>query len=254
MTTPTATYVFALVAHARRPALPRGCPSLPLGSRPAVVPVKPGWWLVVCEVPLSTYGTEALAERMSNLEWISSVAVAHEGVIAAFMRADAVVPLKLFTIFSSQARALQHFLGREEELNVVIARVARSEEWGVRVAVRAEPVRAAVRPAPAAAAADGASYLRGKKAQYQAAASQHSRVRALASELFESLADLSADARQRELDRTPGAVVLDAAFLVPRTGAARLKAAAARYARTLGVEGGDLAVTGPWPPYSFVQG
>lgn len=252
MKTPTATYVFALVAHGRRPALPRTLPQLPQGARPELLAVKPGWWLVACDVPLSTYGTESLEPRMSDLEWISAVALAHEAVVEAFLRVDALLPLKLFTIFSTPERACQHFLDREAQLADVVGRVARADEWSVRLAVRAASTRTDARPAPAVPDG-GAGYLQGKKARYQAAATRQVRVRELASEIFESLSGLSSEARQRQDARTQGTLVLDAAFLVPRDGATRLKSALARHAATLKPEGVDLTVTGPWPPYSFVQ-
>lgn len=251
MKTPSATYVFALVAHRHRPVLPRTLPLLPQGTRPALLAVKPRWWLVVCDVPLSTYGTESLERRMSDLEWISTVALAHEAVVEAFLSVDALLPLKLFTIFSTPARAAQHFLEREAQLAGVVDRVANADEWGVRLAVRPRS-RADARPAPAVPSG-GAGYLQGKKARYQAAASRQVRVRELATELFDSLSGLSSDARQRRDARTQGALVLDAAFLVPRAGARRLKSALARYAASLTPEGVELTVTGPWPPYSFVQ-
>lgn len=246
-----ATYVFALVARGRTLALPRTLPSLPQASAPALLAVRPGWWLVVCDVPLSAYGTDGLQRRMSDLEWISTVAVAHEAVIEAFLRADAVLPLKLFSIFSTPARACAHFLEREAHLREVIGRVTKAEEWGVRVALRAQPARQAVpaRTTPSS----GAGYLLGKRAQYQSAASRQGRVRQLASELFDALATLSSATKQRQEAQAPGGLVLDAAFLVPRVEATHLKAAATRYARALKPEGGDVTLTGPWPPYSFVQ-
>lgn len=250
MTEPTVTYVLALVAHATRLPVPRSVPRLPQATKPSLIPVRPGWWLVVCDVPLRVYGADGLQQRMGDLEWIATVAVAHEGVIEAFLKADAVLPLKLFTIFSSPSRASAHFLERESSLVPVVARVAGAEEWGVRVAMRAPTLRVA---APVVEAATGAGYLRGKKAQYQSAAQRQARVQSLASDLFASLSSLSSAARERAAEASQGSLVLDAAFLVPRSGGARLKAAAARFAQALKPEGGDVVVTGPWPPYSFVQ-
>ena len=47
--------------------------------------------------------------------------------------------------------------------------------------------------------------------------------------------------------------MLDAAFLVPRACAARFQAQASRESRSLAREGYRLALSGPWPPYSFMQ-
>ena len=50
-----------------------------------------------------------------------------------------------------------------------------------------------------------------------------------------------------------GPLLLDAAFLVPQARAASFQALAAREARTLARQGYGMTVSGPWPPYTFVQ-
>ena len=56
-----------------------------------------------------------------------------------------------------------------------------------------------------------------------------------------------------ELPVKGGPLLLDAAFLVPKARAASFKALAAREARGLSRQGYAMTVTGPWPPYTFVQ-
>jgi len=44
-----------------------------------------------------------------------------------------------------------------------------------------------------------------------------------------------------------------AAFLVPRSRARSFQSLMAREAKSLGRHGYGVTLTGPWPPYSFVQ-
>ena len=70
------------------------------------------------------------------------------------------------------------------------------------------------------------------------------------------LAARSGDAKRRAASELPvqgGPLLLDAAFLVPRAKAASFKALAARESRSLARQGYGLTITGPWPPYTFVQ-
>ena len=63
-------------------------------------------------------------------------------------------------------------------------------------------------------------------------------------------------ARRRGASEMPaqgGPLLLDAAFLVPRGRAATFKALAARESKALARQGYGLSVSGPWPPYTFVQ-
>ena len=48
-------------------------------------------------------------------------------------------------------------------------------------------------------------------------------------------------------------LLLDAAFLVGTRGVARFRAATRHVARDLGRDGYGVEVTGPWPPYNFVE-
>jgi hypothetical protein len=50
-----------------------------------------------------------------------------------------------------------------------------------------------------------------------------------------------------------GALLLDAAFLVRRSRTEVFRALAAKEARALAPHGYAVTLTGPWPPYTFVQ-
>ena len=67
-----------------------------------------GLHVVVADAPLSEYGEAAIARGLANLEWVSRAAMAHERVVESFGGADAVLPMKLFTIFTNEARAVAH--------------------------------------------------------------------------------------------------------------------------------------------------
>ena len=56
-----------------------------------------------------------------------------------------------------------------------------------------------------------------------------------------------------ELPVQGGPLLLDAAFLVPRTRADRFRRIVARRAKDLAADGYRVTLTGPWPPYSFVR-
>ena len=74
--------------------------------------------------------------------------------------------------------------------------------------------------------------------------------------LYDTFAARSRLAKRRlasELPAQGAPLLLDAAFLVPRARAASFRSLAARTARDLARQGYALTLTGPWPPYTFVQ-
>jgi len=252
----TGTCVYCLVANRTRPRLRRSLKGLPYGGPLRLLDVDRGLWLAVSDVPLSRYGADGLKKGLADLDWVSRAAVAHEAAVESFRSADAVLPMKLFTIFETDQRAVTHILASRPAVNRLIARVTRMDEWGVRVAMRRPASERSRSRSAVAPPASGSSYLEGKKAQRDRVVHRARRARAIAAELFDEFAAHAAEARRRpatELPADGGPLVLDAALLVPRSGSAKLKSAAARQARALSPEGYAVSLTGPWPPYSFMQ-
>jgi hypothetical protein len=207
-------------------------------------------WLVVSDVPLDRYGESAINAKLSDIDWVSRAAVAHEAVVESFSGAAAIVPMKLFTIFNDDARALEDLKAQDDVVNAALRRVRGRFELGVRVSLDRD------RPQPPrpARANTGAAYLAGKKAQRDRAAELARNAREVVADLYEELAAIAADAVQDgERLRPGGPLLLDAAFLVPRTSAARFRKIVERRATELAPDGDRVAMTGPWPPYSFVR-
>jgi hypothetical protein len=67
--------------------------------------------------------------------------VAHEAVVEHFLRAPAVLPMQLFTIFTSDERALEHIAQQRRRVDRIFARIERQQEWGLRSLVRLSGVR-----------------------------------------------------------------------------------------------------------------
>jgi hypothetical protein len=190
---------------------------------------------------------------------VSSCAVGHEEVVERMGRAvgrgTTVLPMKLFTLFRDDARALEHVAAARERLEAVCERVEGSLEWGVRIGfdarkAGAEPGKAKKEPARGA----GTAFLERKKEARNARLELATRARARTDEAHASLAKLARDSRRHApVPGEPGArLLLDAAYLVPVAKRARFEGEAAKLARELSPQGYDVVLTGPWPPYNFV--
>jgi len=255
------TYVYCVVAAKTRPRVPRVARRL-VGMGPVrVLDVEPGVFLVVADASLDRYGEAAINRGLADLDWVSRAAVAHEGVVESLIGERAVLPMKLFTIFSNDARAIDYIRSSRARIAPVIARVANHDEWGVRLVLdrsRQERARTAARVSTRSRAPSnaGAAYLSAKKAQRDAATELAARARETVAALYDRLDARSRLAKRRAASELPvqgGPLLLDAAFLVPRARAASFRSLVTREARTLARQGYGLTVTGPWPPSSFVQ-
>jgi len=255
------TYVYCLIAADRRPSVRRRFTRLPAMGPVRLLDVGRGLWLVVADAPLDRYGEETINRKLSDLDWVSRAAVVHEAVVESFIDERAVLPMKLFTIFTSDDRALDQVRGDRRRVDAMVKRVANHIEWGVRVTLVRPGAKAAKsvaprRPSPQKAARTGVSYLSRKKAQRDAALELAEHARETVAELYDRLAARSTLARRRmtsELAAQGGPLLLDGAFLVPRSRGTAFRALVTREARRLGRVGYQITMSGPWPPYTFVK-
>jgi gas vesicle protein GvpL/GvpF len=257
----SAVYLHGLVRRATRPALRGRGATLPDAGAPRVLAAGRSLWLLVSDVPLASFGEAALERRLRDLEWVSRCALAHERILASFVGKAPIVPMKPFTIFASDARALAHVERQRASLERLVRRVSGCAEWTARVTFDEDRARALARSRSLVAERapsgrrSGAQFLLQKKAMREAAVDLRARAKAITDDLFEGLSRI---ARERTPVRTlvSGArLALDASFLVPTAKAAAFRATGRRLSRAgdeLGADAFLVTLSGPWPPYHFV--
>jgi hypothetical protein len=209
-----------------------------------------GLWLAVADVPVKEYSKSAIERCLQDLDCVSTRAVAHQATIAAFFQRWPVIPLKLFTIFETEERAVAHIRRRLVQVRRLFSTVRHREEWGIRLTIHPGELPT---PPPAHIVGSGRDYLEAKKSRRrhvsEAAGVAHKEAR-------RALSSLSKIAERTRRQKSMGAdarAVLQAAFLVSSRRSNAWKA----HARTLGMRlakrGCRIEITGPWPPYNFVS-
>jgi hypothetical protein len=240
------------VRNARKPSL-RGLPDGVSGSiEPRALDAGDGLWVIAASVPARDYNEAALTNGLLNLDWVGRRAMAHEAVVEHFLEAPAVLPMQLFTLFTSDDRAIEHVRRDRARINRILTRVQRQLEWGLRLTFDEKAALAGRTPSPDPS---GSEYLARKRDQLSAARLRLTEARAEADRLYRAMSREATDARRRAAteEAAPGSrLLLDAAFLVPGRRSAAFRSALRRHARTLGAAGIVVSLTGPWPPYNFV--
>jgi hypothetical protein len=248
----TATYVYCLAERSRPPSLVKVPSGLPSATSPCLIEIRKGLWAIAADVPLSIYGADRLEPRLKDINWVADLAIAHEAVVEHFAsRADtAVVPMKLLTMFSSHARAAAELAARWPEIKPVLARIRGCREWGVRVTPQSAPARGRT-PQPATS---GTAFLAAKKRQRDDARAGLLKAADAAETTLVTLAKLARATNRREApESATSPPLVDAAFLVVSGREARFRTTARRLAKSCRLAGADMILTGPWPPYNFVQ-
>jgi hypothetical protein len=221
------------------------------------IDVGDGYHVVVSTVPLSIYSSEAIEEKLRDLDWVGAAASAHEAVVERAGESGTVVPMKLFTIFSSDERAADHVRKMKRGLDKVVAKIAGCEEWGLRILfdeTRAAKVNATKVAAAPKLPVTGTGFLLRKKAHEESRRRLTSQAKHEVDDLFVRLdRTAKSSVRRPPLNRElAGQVMLDAVFLVPAGRVEKFKSTVASSAQELADDGYHVTLTGPWPAYSFI--
>jgi hypothetical protein len=213
-------------------------------------------WLAVSSVPARDYDAAAVRRGLQEIDWLAPRALAHEAVVEHFLRAPALLPMPVFTLFTSDRRAVEYVEGSRERIERLLAGVERRVEWVLRLNWDAQAA-ARTMAQHCAAAPSGVAYLARKRDLRDTGSARLATARAEAGRVFDALASAAVDARRRGPSAAETAacsrLLLDASFLVSSRRASAFRAALHRRTRELGEAGIAVSLTGPWPPYDFVR-
>ncbi len=214
-------------------------------------------------VPAADFAPEALDERTRDLKWVGAHGIAHEAVVAWFVDHAQILPVPVFTIFSSASALAADVGARREWIASMLRRFSGLREWDLKVAyTEAELAAHAAELSPEvadldrriAAAQPGTRFLLERKRADVVHDEVTRAARAIADELLERARALARRVRTLPLLRAegPSAVVLNAAALVPVEREDELLRAFAQRAEELAPRGIAVLLSGPWAPYRFV--
>src|SRR5207237_8863883 len=78
-------------------------------------------------------GAAALVHGLPNLDCVGPRAIAHERVIESFLSATALLPMQLFTLFTSDGRVIEHVRSDRARIARILERIENKVEWGLRL-------------------------------------------------------------------------------------------------------------------------
>jgi hypothetical protein len=240
--------VYCLIRAAKPPLARAAPPGVPGSGALRLLAIDRDVWAVVADAPLDRFSADVLQQELQDVEAISRHALAHAAVIEFYFRRAAVIPLKLFTLFSSDETACAHVRRRLPALKRMFSALRGLEEWGVRIFAGEAEVEST------ATVDSGRDYLQVKKRlQAQVVAPSRATIRAV-NGAIRSLGRRAAKVR-KEAFPPPGRgrpFVAGASFLVKVNRRSTWKAHAAKLGAALAADGHRLEMSGPWPPYHFV--
>jgi len=256
-------YVYG-VARAAEAALPDDLPGVDPDHAATLIEHR-GLAAIASLVSLEEFGEEPLHENLNDVEWLEEKARAHEQVLDQVLARIPVVPMRLCTIYRSEAQ-VREVLEREHDVFAdALHRLEGKTEWGVKLI--AEP-GALERAADAEAQAEhrngedlsaGAAYMREKSRAARRRGVIDRIAEMWAEDVHDRVAAHAVEAllnplQNPEVSGHTGDMLLNGVYLVEDRAKADLDAAIAELAEEYKRRGASVELTGPWPPYNFVKG
>ncbi len=217
---------------------------------------------VFTAVNAEAFSQETIDRRAGDLEWLGAIGYRHQAVIQDVMKQSAVIPLRAFTLFSSE-EALRAYLHENAELlGRALERLEGKQEWTLRVEVEPERWSEALvarvdslreLQQQIADASPGKAFLLRKKLDDEKKRASHAAEEALVAEIERAVlerlrCETVAESRERRDGAFPQINVL-----IERDEEATLQELHASLVDRYSGEGVALALTGPWPPYTFAH-
>lgn len=224
-----------------------------VGAPPLRTIAAAGLTAIVGDVPDREFGAVALRRNLEDLDWLARTARAHHAVLEAVTARGPVVPMRLATLFADDAGVTAMLRERADDLRRALSAIDARSEWGVK-AYAAKPADPILDPA-SQAAGPGAAYLQRRRAQLNASKDARAEALASAQAVYAELGRFAVSARiyppqTPDLAGQPTPMVLNAAYLVANEQAGEFATAVTDLAAKHRFV--QLAMTGPWPAYSFV--
>jgi hypothetical protein len=219
---------------------------------------------VVSEVAVEDFCGPAAEVRMQQLAWLGPRACRHEEVVEEVMRRSPVLPARFGTLFSSLERLAEFLDKHREAISQFLDQVTDQEEWSVRGLLDRRQAGQDLMSASLAAQKGQLAALPPGTRYFQEQRIRAGAEKALGRWLNETCRQVAGDLRKQASDfrecpvvpREPPEsgieVVLNWAFLLPKSATTAFRAQVNQLNANRETKGLAFELSGPWPPYRFV--
>lgn len=216
---------------------------------------------VFTPVDAAAFSQEVIDRRAGDLEWLGAIGYRHQAVMAQLMKLTAIIPLRAFTLFSGEESLRDYLADHAAALDETLTRLDGKEEWTLQVEFEPSKWSDALSSRVAslramqdeiASASPGKAFLLRKKLDDEKKRASREAEQQVVAEIERTVREtLRAETLAETRERRDGAFP-QINVLLNRDDETLLSELRDRLAERYGREGVSLAVTGPWPPYTFV--
>jgi hypothetical protein len=219
---------------------------------------------VVSIVSLDDFGEADLPERLNEPEWLLPRVAAHEDVLAHALARATVIPFRFGTVYRDAASVEDFLRSHEAELAATLRRLNGRIEIGVKAYVDRDRAAEVARRADTdlsgleaelADAPEGRAYMLRRRIDRMVEDAVQRREAEWSEASHDALSAAAEESRVNPIRSPtpdePRSMILNGAYLVASDG--DLRQVARDLEEQYGSAGFSVELTGPWPPYNFVE-
>jgi hypothetical protein len=211
-------------------------------------------------VDLRDYSQQAVDAHAKDVEWLGAIGYRHQAVMQALMHGGGIIPLRAFSLFgSTQMIEAQLRTGRDQFVKV-LDRLEGKQEWTLRIEFEPERWNNALAnrvdtlkdlTAQIESSAPGKAFLLRKKFDDEKKRASKTAETQVVAEIEKTIMDKLRCETVSETRQQRDGAFPQINVLVNRDEEAILQELHGELTRRYEAEGIAVAITGPWPPYTF---
>jgi hypothetical protein len=229
-------------------------------SQPVVLLANGAVAAITSAVPLDEFGVDAIENHLRDPNWLEQKVRAHDAVLEAALGRTTVLPFRFGAVYLGEKQVRQMLVDRPE-LEDILSRLRGMVELGVKGILERETFRdrlATERGIEQESLPSGRAYMERKQLDRDLDEAVGTFAADCAQDSHEQLAAVAAEARANpvhrpELTGPDREMLLNGAYLVHNDHVDGFRSALAMLQARYRADGVTYELTGPWPPYNFVQ-
>ena len=213
-------------------------------------------------IDLRAYSQQTVNEHAGDIEWIGAIGYRHQAVMHALMSGGTVIPLRAFTLFGSKQMVQAQLRSGAGQFTKVLDRLDGKQEWTLRIEFeparwnealtsRVDSLRTMM--SDIGAAAPGRAFLLKKKLEDERKKASRDAELQVVAEIEKAVLDkLRCETVAESREARDGAFP-QINVLLNRDEESILQELYHDLSSRYASEGITLAISGPWPPYTFAS-
>ena len=208
------------------------------------------------------YNQAVIDARSKDVEWLGAIGYRHQSVMTELMRGGTIIPLRAFTLFANEERLRAHLDAERDKFDEILTRLDGKQEWTLRIEFeparwnealtsRVDSLRTMM--SDIGAAAPGRAFLLKKKLEDERKKASRDAELQVVAEIEKAVLDkLRCETVAESREARDGAFP-QINVLLNRDEESILQELYHDLSSRYASEGITLAISGPWPPYTFAS-